>query len=223
MEQLTFKILRSCIIGTFNFIVYEFQLADLNRGWDNPYQVYFEPYKNKDAHLLKEVIEKMDIDRQFTLNEVDQRNKDGHRFYVAKKNEKIIGYVWYLISKFKIQEFDATIYLKPNEVYSANAYIQPDFRGLGILNYMRAYVYDELKKNGYTRVLTFVVDWNKSAIRMHEKWGSAPIGIVRLCNILTLSFQYSNVTSIKLAFHGGPFLLWKKLYRRIRNYESKGA
>ena len=83
---------------------------------------------------------------------------------------------------------------------------------------MRAYVYDELKKNGYTRVLTFVVDWNNSAIRVHEKWGSAPIGIVRLFNILTLSFQYSNVTSIKLAFHGGPFLLWKKLYRRIRNY-----
>ena len=120
-----------------------------------------------------------------------------------------------------MEDFDATIYLRSNEVCAANAYIQTNFRGMNILNCMRAYVYDELKKNKYKRVLTFVVDWNKAAIRMHQKWGSVEIGVAKRINLLTLAYHYSNLESNKIIFHGGPFFLWKKLFHGKKAYELK--
>lgn len=221
MEQLTFKNLRSSLFGTFNFIFYDIPMGNLNRGWENPHQVYTERYQQEDALLLKEVIENMGIDLQFTMEEVDQRIKDGHIFYVAKKDRKIIGYCWYLVRKVEIQEFYATLYLKPDEVCPANSYIVPNFRGKNIRNYMRAYELDELKKNGYKRSLGYVYENNIAAMRMHQKYGSAQIGVVKLINILTFTYRYTNLRSYKIIFHGGPLIVWKRLYQRIRKRRSR--
>ena len=223
MEPLTFKNLRSSIFGTFNFIFFEFPLTNLNRGWENPYQVYSERYRNEDAHLLEEVINNMDIDRQFTMEEVDQRLKDGHIFYVAKKSGEIIGYCWYLVNKVNIQEFYATQYLKLDEVCSVNSYIRPEFRGKGIKNYMRAFEYNELEKKGYKRVSSFVFENNKASMRTHQKWGSVQIGIVKLINILTLTYRYTNLPPDTIEFHGDPFILWKRLFHRKKNINRSGV
>jgi len=227
MGQLTFKHLRTSIFLTYKFIFYEYPLANLNRGWENPYQIYSELYRNEDAHLLEEFLEGMDIDERFTypltMEEVDQRVKDGHIFYVAKKSGKIIGYCWYLVNKVKIPEFDATLYLNSDDVCSANEYIQPEFRGKGIRNYMRAYEYNEVKQKGYKRSVTYVSENNKASLRMHQKWGSIQIGVVKRINILTLTYHNTNLTTNKIVFHSGSFLLWKRLYHFIKNYESKGG
>lgn len=215
MEQLSFKILKEAIFGSFKLIFYEFPLESSNGGWENPHQVYSEPYRPEDVNMLKNVIENMDIDQQFTMKDVNERIKNGHMFYVAKQNEKIIGYCWYLINIVKIPEFDITLYLKPDEVCSVNSYIQPEHRGKGIRNYMRAYEYNELIKKGYTRSLTFVNDNNKASLRMHQKWGSVQIGEAKRFNILTLTFHYTNIKTNQVVFHSGPFALWKKLYHRV--------
>lgn len=221
MEQLTFKTLREAIFGSFKLIFYEFPLDKSNHGWENPHQVYSERYRHEDAYLLEEVIENMDIDAQFTMKEVDERIKDGHIFYVAKQNGKIIGYCWYLINIVKIPEFDITLHMKPDEVCSVNSYIQPEHRGKGIRNYMRAYEYNELIKKGYRCSLTFVNENNKASLRMHQKWGSVKIGVAKRFNILTLTFHYADIKTNQIIFHSGPFALWKKLYHRIKKCKFK--
>ncbi len=193
-------------------------LKNLNRGWENPYQVYSELYRNEDAQLLSKVIDTMDIDRQFTMEEVDQRIKNGHLFYVTKKSEEIIGYTWYFVNRVQIKEFYATQYLEPDEVCSVNSYIKPDFRGKGIKNYMRAFEYDELGKMGYKRVSSFVFEHNKASIRTHQKWGSVQIGVIKCINILTFTYCYSTLPPNTIVFHGGPFILWKRLYHNIFNF-----
>ena len=215
MDQLKFANLRSVFLGSFNFIFYDISMRNLNAGWENPHQVSTERYQKEDAHLLEEVIASTGIQRQFTMEEVDQRIKDGHIFYIAKKDRRIIGYCWYLLRKVEIPEFYATLYLKPDEVCPANSYIVPDFRGKGIRNCMRAYELDEIKKIGYKRSIGYVYESNLSAMRMHQKYGSFQIGVVKLINVLTFTYRYTNLRSNKIIFHGGPFVVWKRLYHNI--------
>ena len=225
MKQLAFKNLRSYIFSTLNLAFFEFPLENSNRGWENPNHVYSERYRNEDSHLLEELLNAIDIDdrytMRFTMEEVDQRIKDGHIFYVAKKREEIIGYCWYLVSKVKIPIFNATLYLNQDEVCSFNSYIQPKDRGKGIRNYMRAYEYNELNKLGYNRAVAYVDEINKAALRMHQKWGSIQIGTIKRIRILTLIYDYSNITTNKIDFQNQPFLLWKNLYHKFRTINSK--
>ena len=216
MRQFSFKILIEGIFANFKLIFFEFPLAQSNRDWKNPYQVYSEPYQTEDAHMLEEVIKNMDINPQFSMKEVEERIKDDHLFYVAKKSGKIIGYCWYLVRLVNVPEFDITLYLKPDEVCSVNSYIQPQFRGKGIRNYMRAYEYNQLREKGFKRSLTFVNSNNKPSLRMHQKWGSVPVGMARRINILTFTYHYTNLKTHKIVFHGGAFSNWKKLSQRIK-------
>jgi GNAT superfamily N-acetyltransferase len=225
MEPLTFNLLVSSIFRVYNFPVYVFPLTNIKHGWENPYQVYPELYRNEDARLLENFLEGMDIEKftyALTMEEVDQRIEDGHIFYVAKKCGDIIGYCWYLAGKVRIPDLDATLYLNPDEICTANEYIRPDYRGKGIRNYMRAYECNELLQKGYKRSVLYMEEGNNASLRMHQKWGSVQIGAVKRFNILTLAYHRTNVTNNRVVFHGGPLLLWRKLYRGIRGYETKG-
>ena len=91
MEKLGFRILKEAIFSTFKLIFFEFLLIQTNRDWENPYNVHSERFKNEDAPKLEEVIKNMDINPQFSMNEVEERIRDGHLFYVAKKIDNIIG------------------------------------------------------------------------------------------------------------------------------------
>ncbi|GAF87800.1 unnamed protein product, partial [marine sediment metagenome] len=108
------------------FFFYDFYLRNLNRDWKNSHEIFFERYNNANAHLLKQTIEETDGPRRFTMNDVNQRIKDGHLFYVAKRYGKIIGYIWYVTNEFRIPFFNGTIYLKPDEICAINAYIQKE-------------------------------------------------------------------------------------------------
>ena len=114
---------------------------------------------------------------------------------------------------------ESIVYLQPNEVCAANAYVRPEFRGLNILNYARACIYKELKKMGYDRVITFVSSKNKSAMRMHHKFGSVPIACVKNFNIFTLCHSYTNLKSNEIVFQGGILIRWNKLFcKMLRKY-----
>ena len=185
MKKLKIKKLRRFLYSKNKFIFYEVHLNNLKRDWKPSGEIYFEHYKSADARLLENIIKRTDVPAGFTIEEVDQRITDGHRFYVAKKNGGIIGYVWYAVNEYYSQFFNGTIYLKPDEVFALNAYVQKEFRGLGVLNCLRAYAYDELKKSGYERVMTYINSANRAAERMHTKFGSVPIGVLYYIIILT--------------------------------------
>jgi hypothetical protein len=214
----TSKRLKFLFFSKITFLFYEYNLNDLMPSCHNSHDIFFERYSTANANLLKMAIDKADGPQRFSMKDVDQRINQGHYLYVAKKYNKIIGYVWYVINEFRIPFFSGTIYLKADEICALNAFIQKEFRGLGILNSMRRYVYNELKKKyGYSRVITFIDSDNHSAKRMHTKFESIPIGIIEVYNILTLRFRFCTVKSNKIVFYETPLVYWKKLFKKICN------
>ena len=212
------KRIKFLLFSTITFLFYEYNLKDSMQCCQNSRDIFFERYKTANTNRLKMALDKNEGPQRFSMEDVDQRIKLGHFLYVAKKQNKIIGYVWYIINEFPIPFFSGTIYLKADEICAINAYIQKEFRGLGILNCMRAYVYNELKKKyGYKRVITFIDSDNHSAKRMHTKFGSIPIGTIEVYNILTLRFRVCTVKSSRIVFYESPLVYWKKLLKKICN------
>jgi hypothetical protein len=189
---------------------------------ENPLQIYIERYKSADASALASVIEDLDVPYMIEeMKNVDQKTNEGHLLFLVKKEDQIIGFVWYFVNKYIIEgNKEVTVHLKPNEVCAVNAYITPEYRGLNILNYARECIYSELQKMGVSRVLTFVNSENKSAIRMHKKFGSVSIGFVKYFNILTLCFAYTSPASNRYHFEKGYFIRWKKLFGKFFKFNS---
>jgi hypothetical protein len=199
------------------YVFWEYYLKDHNRDWKNPFGIYFERFNENDYEILEKTFKEMDAkERLFDLDETKRRIQNNHKFYVAKKNNDIIGSFWVIINHFRISFFNGTIYLKDNEGLSLNANIMKAYRGNGIYNRIKAYAFDDLKKAGYERMIGFYWHRNKAAIRMNERFGSQIIGEVKHYNLLTLIFRYHNLLIDKLVFHDGPLLYWKLLYRKIK-------
>jgi GNAT superfamily N-acetyltransferase len=196
-------------------IFHEFYLDGFAKSWENPFGVCFERYHKRDAELLKETLSGMDTPRLFDLMEVDRRLKNGHLFYIAKKDNHIIGYTWFAVKRINIVFYYATLILSDDEVFAYHAYIHRDFRGKRIYNTLLAFAFSELKKAGIKRVIGSYDSRNKAAKRASEHLGRIPFGFVKFYNFLTLRFQKADLPTNTIIFYGGPFALWKKLFGLI--------
>lgn len=203
------------------FIFHEFYLKNLSKGWENPYLVTFERYNEKDHKELEKVLKDIGTeDRFFDIEEVRSRLDEGHRFYVAKKTDDIIGFFWIAINSFTSPYFHGTIFLEKDEALTCNAVIKKEFRGKGILNMLKAYAFSDLKKNGYKRVVGFYVSKNRASKRMNEKFGSIIIGKVYFYIIMTFAFRYHDLLNDKIMFHDNKLLFWRRLKRKVERIKQ---
>lgn len=210
------KKIRSHLFMKDTVLFHEFYLKNLTHSWIDPHGVIFERYKAKDSRLLETTIEELHVTRLFTMEEVDERIRQGHLLYVAKKDGNIIGFYWVARGRLHIPFFEGTLDLKPDEFYSFNVYLDGKYRGLGINNRLKAYIFNDLRKQGYKRAIGSYYAYNKANHRANVKFGSVPLGYLTYANILTLRYQYSTVRKCEILFDCGPLVLWKKMFRKLK-------
>ena len=87
-----------------------------------------------------------------------ERINAGHRCFVGidSATGKLANYRWVATSGAYIPEIDRFIILKPGETYTFDLETLPEFRRRGIDSYMRRYIYQRLKEQGFTRVYSYV-------------------------------------------------------------------
>ncbi|NNG00360.1 MAG: GNAT family N-acetyltransferase [Desulfobacteraceae bacterium] len=208
--------LKPYLFSRGEYIFHDFLLKDHKRGWENPHGITFERFKSADYKCLENTLSDIDHwERLFTVEEVRARIDDGHRFYVAKKNDDIIGYFWLAVNSIGISFFNGTIHLKPGEALSFNALIKKEYRGKGIFNRLKAFAFNDLIQNGFHRVVGFYWHKNQASIRMNERFGSRIIGKVKYYHLLSLAFRWHNLAVDKIDFDGGVLIFWKKLIRKV--------
>ncbi len=198
---------------TFSYnkmIFHEFLFKNLKVGCKNSDNIRFEQFDLDDIDVLSDEIDRMDFISEFTIPDTLERLKKGYFLFVAKRDRRIIGFLWLATGSYLIPYFDSTVYLEPNEVYSINGYVNKSFRGKNILNMIKAYAYDNLKKRGYYRAIGSYYTWNKASHRMNIKFGSVPLGYLIFGYVLSVRYLIGKVPSTKIITHSGPLYAWKK-------------
>ena len=214
--MLNLKNLRRYLFSKNRLIFCEFFL-DKIKGWEKPNGIVFERFNTGEMELLDRTLQEMDFKSDFTLDDAIARFQKGYFFYVAKRQSRIIGYCWWAVKNHHIQYFHGSIKLRPNEIYCLNNYIDKAFRGLGLLNMLKAYAFCDLKNYGYTRDIVGYFSWNKAAKRANEKLGYSFIGSVTYGYVFTIRYLLNTVTTNKISFNRVPLSFWKKLSKKIRN------
>jgi GNAT superfamily N-acetyltransferase len=207
----------SYIYSKSEYVFIEFDLQDLRGDWKNPYAITLSRYNEKDLEILDETLKQIEKqERPFDISEVKHRLTIGHILFIAKKDDKIIGFFWLGTNYIEVPYFHATIHLTAEELIDYNSFILKEYRGRRINSVLKAYAFQNLKKNGYKRVYGYINDKNRGSLRANEYFGFRTIGKITDIIILTLEFRYHNLSTDKIIFHGGVFRLWKGLYRKIR-------
>jgi len=152
----------------------------------------------------------------FDLNGAIERIDSGEYCFIAEDDKDIIGYYWLAPHKKYIREIDATIHLEDHWLYGYNAYVRKDYRGRNIADLMFSEVLKEVRKGGYTTIITFRMDWNLSVKRTMEKIGFSYIGQVKVGYFLTFRYMIDRCEKIALVSHSGPFDLYRKVWDRLK-------
>lgn len=201
--------------SVYDFI--EFDLKDLKTDWENTYAIIFKRYNNEDFSLLDNTLHSIEEkERPFTMNDVSSRLDNGHMLFIAKKDNKIIGFFWVAMNYIEIPFFHASMYLGKENAVDYNSYIVVKHRGKNINAGLKAYAFYDLKQQGYTRVFGYIKTTNKSSIKANKHFGFRTIGQIRTKIILTLEFRYADLPKDMIVFHGGILRLWKGLFRKVK-------
>jgi GNAT superfamily N-acetyltransferase len=200
------------------FYITEFDLKDLTMDWENPYGITFEKYNDKDFKLLEDTLRAIgEKSKLFTIDTVDKRLNAGHMLFIAKSKGRIIGLYWVATNYIDNLKFPSSIHLNKDKAYTYNSYIVEEYRGKNINKGLKIFAFDILKQKGYKKVFAFIQNTNQSSLRANEKFGSRIIGKTTWIRLMTFEFRYTNFSTKKMAFiDGGPFRLWKVLFRKIK-------
>lgn len=213
MKFLTF----SYIFSKREHVFIEFDLKDLKMDWENPYAIVFDQYSDKDFKNLDETLRSIGVKEQpFTIDEVETRLDNGHLLFIAKKNDKIIGFFWVATNYIEVPYFHACIYLNNEETVDYNSYIVNEYRGKNINTGLKTFAFNVLKQKGYRKVFGYIHATNQSSLIANKKLGFRTIGRIKRIIIMTLEFRYKNFSTARIVFHGGPLRLWKGLFRKAK-------
>ena len=197
----------------------EFLLGE-DKSWENQHGVIFEEFHPRDLPLLEDALKQRDFVSSFTIDEAIKQLQGRFLLFVAKQQNRIVGYDWYALDRHYIEFLDAALKLSPKEVYGTFSYFHRDFRGMGLLNGLHAYANFDLKRKGFTRVLGAYSPLNPSAERAFQKFGYRVIGDVTHGYVFTIRYFFNRIPKEKLTFEPDPFALWKRAGRKLNRWLS---
>ncbi|HID90276.1 MAG TPA: hypothetical protein EYP52_11310 [Anaerolineae bacterium] len=104
--------------------------------------------------------------RPFLTEEVIRlRLRNGHRFYVARRDGRIVHSQVVAVGKAYSGYLEIAFPLAPDEVYCYEAYTVPEHRGKRLSPAGRAFIAREMERMGYGRALAFIAPKNYPAVR----------------------------------------------------------
>ncbi|MDD5565360.1 MAG: GNAT family N-acetyltransferase [Candidatus Omnitrophica bacterium] len=125
----------------------------------------------QDLKSLKKMTKKQDS--------VNTKLQSGEICFVAKHNEKIIGYMWAALGPQIVNYVPERVYLAKSEAYIHAAKVAPDYRGKGIFPAILNYICSSLKEKGYHKIIAKVYSDNAASIKSFLKAGFLTIEKVK--------------------------------------------
>jgi ribosomal protein S18 acetylase RimI-like enzyme len=123
--------------------------------------------------------------RPYLNQEVIQlRIEAGHRFYVAKLDERIVHVLLAGVNRAYIGYLEIAFPLSAEEVYFGEAYTVPQYRGNHIGSAVTAMINRQMSRKGYRRSVLFIHPSNTPSLRVHRRIGSKIRGRIGWCEIL---------------------------------------
>ena len=209
-------------IKKYLFSKYQRVFVDCSLEEDIPFtddeDFIFEIFDSADKELFKITLKERDFISDLNMEEALDRLENDFSLYVIKnKNKnKIIGYEWCVIKEFYIGYLEAKIILKSNEIYSIFHYVHKDFRGLGLANRLHAFMYNDLRRKNFIRIIGDVSVENKPSIKAISRFKWQVLGKVTHGYLGTINYFINNVPKERLTLEPYFFVFWKKLYAKIK-------
>lgn len=188
-------------------------VADICRFQNSDRRIVCRKYREKDAGNLQLLLNNLEFAPDFSLNNVPDRIRKGHLFYIALLDGKIIGYCWWSFGNVYLPYCNTILKLSEEESFCYNNYVHIDHRGTGILNSIRSRAYIDLAKKGIVCDWLCYYSWNYPAQRSAQKFCYHHVSSIFHGYFCGLKYVFATDTSKKLTPIYTPFELWIILFR----------
>jgi hypothetical protein len=162
---------------TFFYLIEEglhLQTIPFNKNEFADYSVDY--LKEDDLNIICSIREKP-YKKEILIN----RMKDDCSCLLIKKDNEVVGYTWFDLSKYTIGTFKFS--LKENEAYLFDAYVLMKYRGNKIAPFIRYQCYNELKKLNKTVLYSISELFNKQSINFKKKLNAKIVSLVLYINL----------------------------------------
>jgi len=128
-------------------------------------------------------------------SEIEKRFKRGNRCFIACIGTKIVHYTWVSFNKEYLTSINKWIELAEDEAYIYNVRTLSDFRGQGIFQFVLISLCNQLRMDGYKKILSSVLSDNLPSQKAFEKSGfvkSKEISYLRVFGYKRYDFKELN-------------------------------
>ena len=125
-----------------------------------------------------EIDEYLSFQRQDRREQISARFAAGHRCFAARIDGQLAGVTWCALGDARIEFLGVAFPLAPGEAFGFGTYTHPSFRARGVASGIRSQLLSTLKREGLQRCFGAVMPENRGGMRVAEKLGYRPIGIV---------------------------------------------
>ena len=109
---------------------------------------------------------------------IDERVRNGYQCIIARKNDKLVAFLWYN-ARFYLEDEVRCKYLlgcPDNSVWDFDVYIDPKYRLGRLFSQLWAFTSEHLQNNGIDWSFSRVHAYNHSSLGAHSKLGAETIG-----------------------------------------------
>lgn len=145
-------------------------------------------YNKQDEIEVKNIFTQYWTDEEFLKELAEELNKEVNNFYVAEKDDEVVGIAGLRESPAYLSDHADT--KNPIELYV----IASKYKNKGIGNFLGQKIIEEAKKSGFTEILCYSPETHNTSWKFYEKLGFTKFGIV------------------KNPDDGYPGMLWKKSF-----------
>lgn len=158
----------------------------------------------------------LDWDFLFSAEDIENRFRKGHRCYVARKHEELVGFMWIAVNRVYSSNLRCIFATEKHCVISYNGFVRPDCRGKNILPGIRRAAFQELVSEFYKKCYGYTRSTNKSVIKSNRKFNACPIGKIIYGYLLGFYFFFPFIKKdMGITVHRSetPWRKWKSLFR----------
>ena len=128
----------------------------------------------------------------YVEQEVLATRNDPKIAFVAKVNDKIIGYLKVAVKNAYILDYDTHIKLPNDTAFIQDTFVLPEFRRRGIAKCIISKVIIYLKRHGYSKIFCHIPQWNIASIHTYTSLGFKPCGNIRFLRIFKWKIYTKN-------------------------------
>ena len=163
-----------------------------------------------------------EFNKHFGLNEreVLERLLAGHKCYLLKRRDEVVGSIWAARGKIYLPYIKAFIYLPSNVLFIQNTIVTVPYRGHNLAGILKYHAFSEYKKQGCDMMVSIINAKNIPSLRAAQKVGQ------RISNFLAIYYILGARLVIqrhpyRLEFVEHPFARWESVVKKALFFGTK--